>query len=109
MTIPTSALNAAAEAIQKSIKTASIWGLASNAVEAALPHLQRVITSVEEVETLFESDANVVLMDEDGLVLQNLAGGWGSPSFDYTTPFVTSRDLHRMFGPNFVVLAKIEA
>jgi hypothetical protein len=37
---------------------------------------QRLIATVEEMESLLQGDANVVLLDEDGISLQNLAGGW---------------------------------
>jgi hypothetical protein len=79
------------------------------ALEAAEPYMRkpRQVTTIEELDKLYNSDGNVVLMDEDGLVLQNLAGGWGSPSFD--NEMLTSLTLYRLFGPSFTVLHEVTA
>lgn len=61
----------------------------------------RTVMSSREMEELFESDANVVLMDEDGAIIQNLAGGWKSPSSDR---FMTSPMAHLVHGPVLTVL-----
>lgn len=59
------------------------------------------ITTAKELEDLYNSDRNVVVMDDDGLVLQNLAGGWKSPGTDR---YLTSDMAHHAFGPTFRVL-----
>lgn len=66
----------------------------------------RTITTRAEVESLYGMDDSVVLIDEDGLIVQSLAGGWASPSFN---DLLTSEKLHRLFGPAFTVLHEPEA
>ena len=62
----------------------------------------RTVASSREIEELYESDANVVLMDEDGAIIQNLAGGWKSPSSDR---YLTSAMAHFVYGPILTVLS----
>lgn len=62
----------------------------------------RTVMSSAEMEELFNSDANVILMDMDGAVIQNLAGGWKSPSSDR---FMTSPMAHLVHGPILTVLS----
>ncbi|MGO4143695.1 hypothetical protein AB4Y77_01305 [Paenarthrobacter sp. YAF11_1] len=59
------------------------------------------ITTAEELKDLYNSDRNVVVMDDCGLILQNLAGGWKSPGTDR---YMTSDMAHQAFGPTFRVL-----
>lgn len=59
------------------------------------------ITTSDELEQLYTSDRTVVVMDEDGLILQNLAGGWKSPGTDR---YLTSAMVHHAFGPSFRVI-----
>lgn len=59
------------------------------------------ITTAEELRNLYNSDRNVVIMDDHGLVLQNLAGGWKSPGTDR---YMTSDIAHDTLGPAFRVL-----
>lgn len=63
----------------------------------------RTVMSSAEMEELLHSDANVVLMDEDGAIIQNLAGGWKSPSSDR---FMTSPMAHLVHGPILTVLTE---
>lgn len=81
-------------------------GHAADAILAAGYRKPRTITTRAEVESLYAQDDSVVLMDEDGLIVQSLAGGWASPSFN---DLLASEKLHRLFGPTFTVLHEPEA
>lgn len=59
------------------------------------------ITTAKELDDLLICDRNVVVMDDDGVILQNLAGGWAHPG---GVRFMTSDLVHRSFGPSFRVL-----
>lgn len=59
------------------------------------------ITTAKELRDLYNSDRNVVVMDDCGLILQNLAGGWKSPGTDR---YLTSDMAHHTLGPTFRVL-----
>lgn len=76
----------------------------ADAILAAGYRKPRTITTVEELDALLHGDANVILMDSDGVALQNLVGGWntaGSPSF-------MSSDLaFHVYGPTFTVLHEV--
>ncbi|MDQ0241235.1 hypothetical protein [Arthrobacter bambusae] len=62
---------------------------------------RRTVSTIDELDALLQGDANVALMDEDGMILQNLAGGWATP---ISTRFTSSETVHRGFGPDFTVL-----
>ncbi|MCW3766450.1 hypothetical protein OCL88_08185 [Paenarthrobacter sp. PAE-2] len=59
------------------------------------------ITTADELQKLYDCDRNVVVMDDEGLILQNLAGGWKSPGND---GYLSSARAYRLFGPTFRVL-----
>jgi hypothetical protein len=74
---------------------------AADAILEAGYRKPRAITTYEELAALFAADVNAVVMDEDGVVLQNLAGGWKSPGSDM---FMHSDLAFHVYGPTFTVL-----
>lgn len=62
----------------------------------------RIIATVEELDALLRGDANVVLLDEDGISLQNLVGGWQAAAG--SRRLMTSDLAFHCFGPIFTVL-----
>ena len=59
------------------------------------------IATSTELQDLYDSDRNVVVMDDEGLILQNLAGGWKSPGSEH---YLSSARAFTLFGPTFRVL-----
>lgn len=62
---------------------------------------QQTISTYEELNSLYAADANAVVMNEDGVILQNLAGGWKSPG---SAKFMHSDLAFHVYGPRFTVL-----
>lgn len=81
------------------------YAVALRAAEATLAagyRRPRTVTTVEELDALLHGDANIVLLDEDGISLQNLAGGWQAATG--SRRLMTSDLTFHCFGPTFKVL-----
>jgi hypothetical protein len=71
-----------------------------------MSNAQRTITTAEELDSLYNSDSNVVIADEYGSPFQNLLGGWATIA---SRASWSSGDLHSVFGPKFTILIEPEA